>query len=130
MTDMYQGRAVHQWLKDVLADRNLNQVDIARAWGVDQAGISRLISDGSGLSVTTERLETLSALVGIPKDELERKFRENGTSVKVVGNGAVDTDDVPRPMIQLTKALAIAAMFEAIEVVKSFGITVKVQLEA
>jgi plasmid maintenance system antidote protein VapI len=43
-----QARVVdrHRWLRDELMDKNLKQRDVARAWDVDDAVVSRFIKHG------------------------------------------------------------------------------------
>jgi hypothetical protein len=59
----------HGWLVGVLADRGYQQRDLAKAWRVDDAVVSRFISSGKP-DLTPERQMILSQMLGMTNDQL------------------------------------------------------------
>jgi hypothetical protein len=60
---------IHGWLVGALADRGYQQRDLARAWKVDDAVVSRFISSGKP-DLTPERQMLLSQMLGLTNDQL------------------------------------------------------------
>jgi len=63
----------HGWLRNALADKDLKASDVARAWNVDDALVSRFIKTGNAV-ITLERLQTLSQMLGIDLNTLSVKL--------------------------------------------------------
>lgn len=63
----------HGWLAGALADKGYGQKDLARAWKVDDAVVSRFISSGKP-DLTPERQMILSQILGLTNDELLGKL--------------------------------------------------------
>jgi hypothetical protein len=59
----------HGWLVGALDDHGLQQRDLARAWKVDDAVVSRFISTGKP-DLTPERQMLLSQMLGLTNDQL------------------------------------------------------------
>jgi hypothetical protein len=59
----------HGWLTRALADEGYQQHDLARAWQVDDAVVSRFISSGKP-DLTPERQMILSQILGLTNDQL------------------------------------------------------------
>src|SRR5262245_35684931 len=59
----------HGWLVGALADRGYQQRDLAKAWRVDDAVVSRFISSGKP-DLTPERQMILSQILGLTNDQL------------------------------------------------------------
>jgi hypothetical protein len=67
---------MHGWLVGALADRGYQQRDLAKAWKVDDAVVSRFISSGKP-DLTPERQMMLSQMLGFTNDQLlARLYRE------------------------------------------------------
>jgi hypothetical protein len=62
-------RKLHGWLIGALADRGYQQRDLAKAWKVDDAVVSRFISSGKP-DLTPERQMMLSQMLGMTNDQL------------------------------------------------------------
>jgi hypothetical protein len=60
---------MHGWLVRALADRGYQQRDLAKAWKVDDAVVSRFISSGKP-DLTPERQMMLSQMLGMTNDQL------------------------------------------------------------
>jgi hypothetical protein len=60
---------MHSWLVGALADRGYQQRDLAKAWKVDDAVVSRFISSGKP-DLTPERQMMLSQMLGMTNDQL------------------------------------------------------------
>jgi len=60
---------MHGWLVGALADRGYQQRDLAKAWRVDDAVVSRFISSGKP-DLTPERQMLLSQMLGMTNDQL------------------------------------------------------------
>jgi ribosome-binding protein aMBF1 (putative translation factor) len=72
-------RDPHHWLRIALMDRGLAQRDIARAWGVDDAVISRFIRTGEP-EMSVSRAQTLARLLNMDLTELLAKVPERQKS--------------------------------------------------
>lgn len=59
----------HGWLVGALQDANYQQRDLAKAWGVDDAVVSRFISSGKP-DLTPERQMLLAQMLGMTNDQL------------------------------------------------------------
>lgn len=65
----------HEWLRDALADKGLRAKDVAKAWGVDDAVVSRFIKTGEPeLSFT--RAEALCRMLGLTISDLQIKLAD------------------------------------------------------
>jgi hypothetical protein len=60
---------MHGWLVGALADRGYQQRDLAKAWRVDDAVVSRFIATGKP-DLTPERQMLLSKMLGMTNDQL------------------------------------------------------------
>jgi hypothetical protein len=60
---------LHGWLVGALADRGYQQRDLAKAWKVDDAVVSRFISSGKP-DLTPERQMLLAQMLGMSNDQL------------------------------------------------------------
>ena len=60
---------MHGWLVGALADAGYQQRDLANAWRVDDAVVSRFISTGKP-DLTPERQMLLSQMLGLTNDQL------------------------------------------------------------
>jgi hypothetical protein len=65
----------HAWLRDALIDRGKMQKDVAKAWGCDEAVVSRFIRLGEP-ELTFQRAEVLSKMLGINLVELQTRLAE------------------------------------------------------
>jgi hypothetical protein len=65
----------HGWLISALADRGYKQSDVARAWGVDDAVVSRFVATGKP-DLTIERILILDEMLGVTADELMAGLRD------------------------------------------------------
>lgn len=63
----------HGWLVGALLDAGYQQQDLAKAWGVDSAVVSRFISSGKP-DLTPERQMILSGILGMTNDQLLSKL--------------------------------------------------------
>jgi hypothetical protein len=63
----------HGWLTEALQDAGYSQHDLALAWKVDDAVVSRFISSGKP-DLTPERQMLLSQILGLTNDELLNKL--------------------------------------------------------
>lgn len=73
MTDRKADR--HGWLRGALADKGLQQQDVAKRWGVDNAVVSRFIRTGTP-ELTWDRAMALSEMLGMSLDELRLRLSE------------------------------------------------------
>jgi hypothetical protein len=64
---------MHGWLVGALADRGYQQRDLAKAWKVDDAVVSRFISSGKP-DLTPERQMMLAQMLGITNDLLLKRL--------------------------------------------------------
>jgi len=62
-------RKLHGWLIGALQDAGYQQRDLAKAWRVDDAVVSRFISSGKP-DLTPERQMMLSQMLGLTNDQL------------------------------------------------------------
>jgi hypothetical protein len=60
---------MHGWLVGALADQGYQQRDLAKAWKVDDAVVSRFISSGKP-DLTPQRQMLLSQMLGMTNDQL------------------------------------------------------------
>lgn len=65
----------HEWLKQALAEHGHRQGDVAKAWGVDDAVVSRFIKSGEP-ELTWDRAQTLSSMLAMTLDELKLRLQE------------------------------------------------------
>jgi hypothetical protein len=65
----------HLWLRNALADKGLRAKDVASAWGVDDAVVSRFIKTGDP-ELTWPRAEALCRMLGIDMMQLQVKLSE------------------------------------------------------
>ena len=63
----------HRWLREALADKGLLAKDVAKAWGVGPAVVSRFIATGDP-ELTWERAEALCRMLGLDMNELQGKI--------------------------------------------------------
>jgi predicted transcriptional regulator len=64
------------WLVPALAERGHTQRDVANAWKVDDATVSRFISTGKP-KATLERFRILAQMLGMSNDELMARLVED-----------------------------------------------------
>lgn len=60
------------WVRDGLRDRGYTQRDLASAWGVTEASISRFISGQEAADPPLSRSMTLARMLGISVDDLAK----------------------------------------------------------
>lgn len=72
---MIAHKARHAWLRDALMDRGKLQKDVAKAWGCDEAVVSRFIRTGDP-ELTFQRAEVLAKMLGIDLMELQTRLAE------------------------------------------------------
>ena len=65
----------HGWLRAALADAGYRQKDLAKAWGVDDAVVSRFIQTGEP-EAGLERLQILGRMLGLDLNELSLRLTE------------------------------------------------------
>jgi hypothetical protein len=70
----------HGWLTGALADKGYQQHDLARAWKVDAAVVSRFISSGKP-DLTPQRQMILSQILGLSNDQLLVRLYGDGPSL-------------------------------------------------
>lgn len=84
------------WLRDALADHNLRAKDIATAWGVDDAVVSRFISKGEP-QLTFDRAQSLARMLGMDLMELQSRMQTRTVPVAALKDeveAPENTDDV------------------------------------
>lgn len=72
---MVTHKSRHAWLRDALIDRGKMQKDVAKAWGCDEAVVSRFIRTGEP-ELTFQRAEVLAKMLGIDLVELQTRLAE------------------------------------------------------
>src|SRR5262245_49492335 len=70
-------RKVHGWLSGALNDVGYQQQDLAKAWGVDDAVVSRFINSGKP-DLTPQRQMILSQILGLTNDQLLNRLYGDG----------------------------------------------------
>ncbi|MGE4257246.1 MAG: hypothetical protein AB7E84_18815 [Xanthobacteraceae bacterium] len=70
----------HGWLTGALIDKGYQQHDLAKAWKVDDAVVSRFISSGKP-DLTPERQMILSQILGMTNDQLLAKLYGDTTPI-------------------------------------------------
>jgi hypothetical protein len=73
----------HGWLTGALQDAGYSQHDLALAWKVDDAVVSRFISTGKP-DLTPERQMMLSTILGLTNDQLLIKLYGDATISRVI----------------------------------------------
>lgn len=68
-------RDKHAWLRQALADHGYQQKDVAKAWGIDAALITRFIKTGLP-ELTNSRLQSLARMIDMPVAELSARLTE------------------------------------------------------
>lgn len=68
-------KGTHRWLVSALADQGYRQRDLAKAWGVNDAVVSRFVGKGEP-ALSLERADTLSRMLKISVDELLTRIGE------------------------------------------------------
>lgn len=63
----------HEWLARALADKKYQQRDLAKAWEVDDAVVTRFLATGKP-DLTPERQIKLIQMLGISHDELMKRM--------------------------------------------------------
>jgi hypothetical protein len=86
-------RKLHGWLIGALQDNGYQQRDLAKAWKVDDAVVSRFISSGKP-DLTPERQMILSQMLGLTNDQLLARLYGG---VSVPGVIALRPPPVPVP---------------------------------
>lgn len=69
------------WVRDALKDRGYTQRDLARAWGVTEASISRFISGEEAVDPPLSRSLALAAMLGIAIDDLAKGLGLAGKAI-------------------------------------------------
>lgn len=64
--------AKHEWIRNGLVDRGYTQRDLAKAWGVSDAVITRFIAGTEGQLPRLDRAWQLAMMLGISLEELAR----------------------------------------------------------
>jgi transcriptional regulator with XRE-family HTH domain len=72
----------HSWLKDALQKRGYRQRDLARAWAVAEASVSRFISGEENQNLTLSKAVALSRMLGIALDDLAKALGFEGPVVE------------------------------------------------
>lgn len=65
----------HQWLRDALMDKGLTQRDLAKAWGINEAQVSRYIGHDEP-QLTIDRAHALSRMLGTTLDDIYMRAAE------------------------------------------------------
>ena len=69
------GKGKHGWLVGALADAGYRQRDVAKAWGVNDAVVSRFIKAGRP-ALSLERANVLAKMLGMNVAELNTRVSE------------------------------------------------------
>jgi len=77
----------HGWLRIALADAGHRQKDVAKAWGCDDAVVSRFIKTGEP-DLTWDRAQTLCSMLGMSLDELKLRLAEGLAPRKTTKGGS------------------------------------------
>lgn len=88
-------RAKHDWLRAALADKGYRQKDVAKAWGSDDAVISRFIKEGKP-ELSFDRAQVLARMVGMSLDELKVRLSEGIAPRKAFVPASMPAADEPR----------------------------------
>lgn len=124
----------HAWLKPALAGAGHRQKDVATAWGVDDAVVSRFIKIGEP-ELTWDRAQTLARMLGLSLDELKLRLFEGlppqGTGrpvaptprIAAVKDAAPETNDVMRELNAAVIGAIRALGVKGIKVVLDYGET-------
>jgi nucleotide-binding universal stress UspA family protein len=116
----------HEWLRIALAERGHTQKDLAKAWGVDDAVVSRFINAGEP-EPGVERLEVLGRMLDVGMDELFLRLREG----LPLPRRAPPSQSAPRPPPKAATGnaeAAIAALKAAVERARAAGVKVTVHI--
>jgi hypothetical protein len=73
----------HGWLTGALQDAGYSQHDLALAWKVDDAVVSRFISSGKP-DLTPERQMMLSKILGLTNDQLLNGLYGDGPKPRII----------------------------------------------
>lgn len=73
----------HGWLTGALADVGYKQCDLAKAWEVDDAVVSRFISSGKP-DLTPKRITTLAQMMRMTSDQLLARLNGGGAIGRAV----------------------------------------------
>jgi len=78
----------HRWLLGALIDAGFSQRDVAKAWHVDDAVVSRFIATGKP-DLTPERQMMLSQMLGLTNDQLLGHLYGGGLSFSERPRGVI-----------------------------------------
>lgn len=90
----------HAWLKPALAQAGHLQKDLAFAWDVDQAVVSRFIKTGEP-ALTFDRAQALCRMLGISLDELNLRLQE-GLPIEKRPSAKARAAAHPTPLVEAT----------------------------
>lgn len=66
-------KKLHGWLIGALEDRGFKRSDLARAWKVDDAVVSRFVASGKP-DITIDRIIVLAEMLQMPSDDLIKQL--------------------------------------------------------
>jgi hypothetical protein len=87
--------AVHQWLRDALADKGLEEKYLAKRLGVNASQVSRFINFGTP-RLKWEEAVVISSMLGIDMNELQGKIAATRKPTRKVAR----LPDVPAPVVE------------------------------
>jgi DNA-binding Xre family transcriptional regulator len=101
----------HAWIRDMLADRGLRAKDVATAWGVTDAVVSRFIKTGEP-ELTFDRATALCRMFGCTMDGLQIRISGQATSFPFADKQKNPTFTTTAPL-SADAAAALADLREA-----------------
>lgn len=116
----------HEWLRQVLMDTGHTQKDLAKAWDVTDAVVSRFLATGDP-EPGVERLRVLGRMVGMEMNELLVRLSEGLAPPRRDPTVALVAHNKPKTSLAVDDA--IADLKAAVERARAAGVEVSVHIK-
>ena len=90
-----------RWIKDGLARRNYLAKDLAKAFGISESSISRMLNGHESIDLPLSRAVTLSLMLGVTLDELAKGLGVMGKRVEPDVTSEARTPKAPPNSVNL-----------------------------
>jgi hypothetical protein len=117
----------HEWLRQVLMDTGHTQKDLAKAWDVTDAVVSRFLATGDP-EPGVERLRILGRMIGMEMNELLVRLSE-GLAPPPRPSPVANAPGKPKPRTSLAVDDAIAELKAAAERARAAGYEVSIHIK-
>lgn len=83
------------WVREALQRAGRQQKDLAKAWGVSEASVSRWMEGTQNQDLPTSRLWILAQMIGQPCEDVIRRLGLAGEAARLPPSTAVMVNEVP-----------------------------------